>query len=149
MGIVKRRSGAALGSLFTWTPKAWRLRTAPIDFVKLRCRSEVSEGVFRPDGCTYANTAELERRSIEWSGLFHEESHWGEHDPDGRSPTTIMVPLWQHGQRLRSMPVISRVPSLWLIGWGFKGKPDRVAEASVDLSPFLTGQAQDGVNSTP
>jgi hypothetical protein len=35
----------------------------------------------------------------------HEESHWGEYGSAGNSATTIMVPFWQRGQRLRSMPV--------------------------------------------
>ena len=53
----------------------------------------------------------------------HEESHWGERDIRGRSPTTIIVPFWQRGQRLRSIPVSSRKRS-WadLLGiWGKAG----------------------------
>ena len=42
----------------------------------------------------------------------HEESHWDEYGSAGSSATTIMVPLWQRGQRLRSTPVISRSKSL-------------------------------------
>ena len=52
------------------------------------------------------------KRAEERVSFFHEESHWGELDIRGRSPTTIMVPLWQHGQRLRSTPVIFSSKSL-------------------------------------
>ncbi len=34
--------------------------------------------------------------------LVHEESQRGKLDEGGRSPPTIMVPSWQHGQRERS-----------------------------------------------
>ena len=44
--------------------------------------------------------------------LVHEESIRGEIVKADRSPTTIMVPSWQEGQRLRSMPVIFSSKSL-------------------------------------
>jgi len=36
--------------------------------------------------------------------LVHEESQRGRIKEGGRSPTTIMVPSWQQGQRERSIP---------------------------------------------
>jgi hypothetical protein len=44
--------------------------------------------------------------------LVHEESQRGTLDKAGRSPTTIMVPSWQHGQRERSTPVVFTSHSL-------------------------------------
>jgi len=51
----------------------------------------------------------------------HEESHGAEHDIRGSSPTTIMVPRLQEGQRERSMPVSSSRRS-WADFWGISGK---------------------------
>ena len=45
------------------------------------------------------------KRVFEQLGFSHEESHGAEDVIRGRSPTTIMVPFWQRGQRERSMPV--------------------------------------------
>ena len=44
--------------------------------------------------------------------LVHEESQGFSLDKAGRSPTTIMVPAWQHGQRERSTRVIFTSQSL-------------------------------------
>src|ERR1700693_1154991 len=44
--------------------------------------------------------------------FVHEESQRGKIEKGGRSPTTIMVPSWQHGQRERSTPVILNSKSL-------------------------------------
>ena len=52
------------------------------------------------------------KRAQEQLSFFHEESDKGELDRRRRSPTTIMVPLRQQGQRLRLAPVIFSSKSL-------------------------------------